>query len=69
MGREISDRTQEQMQKLNDLLKNGDLEQNDLCKLIGLSWNQYYNFMCTMTFLYPIYEYDKNNKTYIGLLH
>lgn len=68
MGREISDRTQEQMKKLNALLLNGDLEQNKVCKLLGLSDNQYYNFMCTMTYIYPIFEYQKNNKTFIGIL-
>lgn len=64
----ISDRTTRQMQTLNALLLNGEIEQSKVCKLLGLKENQYYNFMCTMTFLYPVYEYEENNKVYLGIL-
>lgn len=64
----ITEKTEEQIKDLAQKLKKREISKNEIKKMYNLSNLGFESFIYRMTYSYPIYEYNKNNTLYYGLL-
>lgn len=63
----ITDTCLDQMEKLYQVLLTRDVQRNEIRK--NYTKSDYETFMASMTYRYPVYEYQIGKKTWVGLMN